>query len=342
MLRAPRRHVFKQHLDFLDPAIKKQYKMYTDKSYECTGKRQRVNEIINAVVPRSAVWSHHLRPSQLHVDSTTGETKAREDRGTDVGYQRITMLWTHFAGNEDAFDRALAAGEMSQRGHYYFVKQRQKRSSTRAESTVRGVVTHDVDGILQHRSVLSHAMHQLIEDGTSDCDCASHSEDVGGSPGGEMVRGGEPADGAYEAEHTSVAVADSHHTTEQGGGGREDTIVAPVAPTSASPLLADARPAEESDFRALLTAFKRCILFVYYNQKHCADILWTIPEAVMRRRRAGGRCRWDDIVTGRRVSRGCRFKMQRVKNLTCARSRVAGKPWPAWTSARPWLPMRRS
>ncbi len=161
------------------------------------------------------------------------------------------------------------------------MKPRQKRTTTRAESTVKGVVTHDVADILEHRTMLSHAMHQLIEDGTSDRDCASHSEEAGGSPG-EMVRGGEATDAAYEAGHASVAVANSHHTTLQVGEGLEDVVVAPVAPTSASPLLADARPAKESDFKALLTAFKRCIPCTYYIERRCANILWTTLEDVLR------------------------------------------------------------
>ena len=75
-MRAPRRHVFKHQLDFMDPKLRDMYALYTSKD-SGRGKRRRLNALINEVVPRDVSYGGDIRPEYVRAERNEGRRELR-------------------------------------------------------------------------------------------------------------------------------------------------------------------------------------------------------------------------------------------------------------------------
>ena len=119
MLRAPRRHVFKHQLDFMDPKLRDMYALYTSKD-SGRGKRRRLNALINEVVPRDVSYGGDIRPEYARAEHIASATRADENCDMRQGYPRSFMLQHFYNGNVDAFNQAVADKDLTLRGNFLF------------------------------------------------------------------------------------------------------------------------------------------------------------------------------------------------------------------------------
>jgi hypothetical protein len=206
------------------------------------------------------------------------------------------------------------------RGNLYFVDTKQQSIATRAETKVRSTMRYNVNALWEHSAVVSNAMNNVLEQQASDSEAPSeqsrlHPRDTEASMGRATV----PASGApIGTGQIAAAMANAEDSTAQVARAPGDPV---DVPTSDSLLLADTRPAEECDFRPLLTAYRRCIVATYYVHRHCADILCTTSEdALLAHTHASSTAlRWTP-TTLRRAERAFVYSDCRCHQNICHRS----------------------